>query len=59
MSIRVKLEPSDVVVYHVFRDGEGNAGAERLKVDERGLKSCMPLFIEVERKMLEELLYIE
>jgi hypothetical protein len=59
MSIRVKLEPGDVVVYYVFRDGEGNAGVERLKVDERGLKSCMPLFIEVERKMLEKLLYME
>jgi len=59
MSIRVKLEPGDAIVYYVFKDGEGNAGAERLKVNGRGLKSGISLFIEVERKMLEELLYIE
>jgi hypothetical protein len=36
MSIRVKLEPSDVVVYHVFRDGEVMQGLRDSKLMREG-----------------------
>jgi predicted ATPase len=58
-SIRVKLEPADVAVYHVVRDEEGHTRAERLEVDEKGLKSGIPSFIDVEREILGRFLYVE
>jgi len=58
-SIRVKLEPADVAVYHVVRDKEGHTRAERLEVDERGLKSGIPSFIDVEREILGRFLHVE
>jgi predicted ATPase len=54
-SYEVKLLPSDIAVYHVIRDEkEGYTKAERLELDERGLKEGIPSFINVEREILEK-----
>jgi len=54
-SYEVKLLPSDIAVYHVIRDEkEGYTKAEKLELDERGLKEGIPSFINVEREILEK-----
>jgi predicted ATPase len=56
-SISIRLEPTDIAVYHVVRDKEGHTRVERLEIDERGLKSGIPSFIDVEREILGRFLY--
>jgi predicted ATPase len=53
----VKLSPDDIAVYHVTRDRHGTR-VERLEVDDYGLVSGIPSFVEVEREILKRLLIL-
>ena len=49
---KIKLSVDDMAVYHVKRDKKGYTKAERLEIDENGLREGIPSFIEVEREIL-------
>ncbi len=50
---KIKLSPKDIAVYHVDRAEDGLSKADRLAVDDNGLKEGIPSFIDVEREILE------
>lgn len=49
---KIKLNVEDVAIYHVTRDKEGYTKAEKLEIDENGLKEAIPSFAEVEINLL-------
>jgi predicted ATPase len=51
---KIKLNVEDVAIYHVIRDKEGYTKAEKLEIDENGLKEAIPSFAEVEINLLSK-----